>query len=288
MKKILTILMFVAVMGMFICSASAVDLHPHDFDGKVTLDVPSDDFARRPVGGTYFVDGANNLTIKYFTDYDLQAKRYENFDELIKGFLKFEEVGTDGDLTIYQDDDGNPVVSVQSDDVLVVVIDDDLEEAKAIASSADFLDNETDNETVDNDTNVSSSPTSGNAELKSQDFYGFFTMDVPKDSDFGDTENYDQRVVADTVYYYDEVNNITIQYINNDAYDDGVVKDTVDGLKQQGADVSTKDNLYLISANGINEVIFHEQPKTFTIISDQIDLDTLADMASSIEITDEN
>ena len=60
----------------------------------------------------------------------------------------------------------------------------------------------------------------------------------------------------------------------------------MDGLKQQGANVSTEDDLYIISGNGTNEVIFHDAPKTFVIVSNQLDADTLKDMASSIEIID--
>jgi hypothetical protein len=52
------------------------------------------------------------------------------------------------------------------------------------------------------------------------------------------------------------------------------------------ADVSAEDGMYVISANGTNGIIFHEQPKTFIINSNHVDLDTLKDMASSIELTD--
>lgn len=279
MKKIWAILMFVVAFGMIMSSVSAVDLHPHDFNGLFTLDVPSDDFSRPPIGEHRYHDKSNNLYVEYLTIDDVHARNCANFDEYINECLRLEQIGTEGDLTIFKDDE-DYVVTVHSDEELFIITDDDLDVAKAIALSADLEDKSK------NDTNESSTPTSGNAELKSQDFYGFFKMDVPKDSDFGDTGNYDKRVVADSVYYFDEVNNITINYINNEAFDDKVVNDTVEGLKQSGANVSAEDDLYVISANGTNEIIFHDAPKTFIIISNQIDLDTLKDMASSIEITD--
>jgi hypothetical protein len=265
--------MFAAVFGMLICSVSAVDLHPYDFDGKFTLDVPSDNFSRYPVDTHTFNDKSNNLKITYLTIDEIHSRKYKNIEEYFNESLRLDNVETDGDLIIYKDD-GDHSVMFHSDDVLVQIRDDDLDEAKTIAKSVDFGEEKS---------NEHSESPAKNIGLESRDFYGFFKMDVPKDSDFGDTENYDKRVVADSVYYVDEVNNISINYINNDAFDDEVVKDRVDSLKQNGANVTAKDKLYLIS---VNEAIFHDGPKTITVISNQIDLDTLTDMASSIEITD--
>ena len=278
MKKIFAILIFAAVFGMVIGSVFAADLHPYDFDGKFTMDVPSDDFDRHPVGTNTFNDKSNNLKIQYYTIDEIHERNCNSFDEYIN-HLTYDKVGTDGDLSIFKDKEDN-IIIFHSDDVMVIITADDLQQAKTIAKSADFGKDNATNETSD------SVPASGNKELKSQDFFGFFKMDVPKDSDFGDTEDSDKKVVADSVYYVDEVNNITINYINNSAYDDKVVKDTVDSLKQQGANVTTDNGLYLISANGNNEVIFHDAPKTFILMSNEVDLDTLKDMASSIEITD--
>ena len=65
MKKILAILIFASVFGMMAGSVFAADLHPYDFDGKFTMDVPSDDFDRHPVGTNTFNDKSNNLKIQY-------------------------------------------------------------------------------------------------------------------------------------------------------------------------------------------------------------------------------
>lgn len=278
MKRVLMILMFLAVSGMFAGAVSAGNLHPHDFDGKFTLDVPSDDFRCLP-GTSEFHDLNSDLSIEYLTADDIHERNCNDFEEYIDECLRLDKVESDGDLTVYQDGK-DYVVTVHSDDELFIVTDENLEEAKAIASSAD-LEN-----TSAGDTNESSEPAGGNAELKSQDFHGLFKMDVPKDSDFGDTENYDKKMATDSITYEDEVNNVSIHYIDDEDFDDQVVKDTVDGLKQQGAEVTTDGNLYIISANGANEIIFHDGPKTVMLSSGQLDSDTLTDMAKSIEITE--
>ena len=276
MKRILAILMFAAVFGMVMGSVAAADMIEHDFDGKCKVQIP--DKGQWMGDQVPFGDGIHGggISIHYFTNDDLNG---ESLDDYINS-QQLQDKQTDGNLTIYKSG-SKYVVLVQGDDAYLLVTDSDLEEAKTIAKSADFGDDKSENAT-----NESSDPASGNKELKSQNFFGFFKMDVPKDSDFGDTEDNDKKVVADTVYYTDAVNNITIQYINNEAYNDTVVKQTIDGLKQSGANVTIEGDIYAISGNGTNEVIFHKAPKTFTISSNNVDLDTLKDMASSIEITD--
>ena len=278
MKKIFAILMLAAVFGMVIGSVVAADMIEHDFGGKCKVQIP-DGYHwmgdQVPFGDAIHGKG---VSIHFFTEDDLNGESFEDYIDS----AQLEDEKTEGNLTIYKDGD-KYVVLEHIDDKYLLIKDKDLEEAKKIALSADFGE---DKSAKNSDESAKTEPASGNKELKSQDFFGFFKMDVPKDSDFGDTEDPDKKVVADSVYYTDEVNNITINYINNDAFDDKVVKETVDGLEQQGADVKTEDGIYLISANGNNEVIFHDGPKTFMIFSNQLDLDTLKDMASSIEITD--
>lgn len=137
MKKILTILMFIAVFGMLICSVSAADLHPYDFDGKFTMNVPSDDFDRHPVGTNTFNDKSNNLKIEYFTLDEIHNRNCNSFDEYISECLRLDKMGTDGNLTIFQDGK-DYVVTLQSDDILVIITDDDLNEAKEIGKTAVF------------------------------------------------------------------------------------------------------------------------------------------------------
>ena len=295
MKRIYEILMFAAVFAMLMACVSAADLVEHDFEGKCKVDIPGNiswigdqvSFGEGIYGG--------GVNIRFFTNDDLNGK---TLDDLIDS-EKCDEVKTEGNLTIYKMSDKYAVL-IHTDNDYLIVEDKNLDEAKAIALSAEFSQGsgkaanesnatnksgEVSNASA-NATNASSASPSKNIELKSQDFYGYFKMDVPKDSNFGDIEDHDKRPVADSLHFLDEVNNVSIDYIDNEAFDDGVIKGTVDDLKQKGANVSVKDKLYVISGNGGNEVIFHEAPKTLIIASNQIDLDTLTDMASSIEITD--
>ena len=135
MKNIFKILMFVAVLGMFLGSVSAAELHSHDFDGRFTLDVPSDDFSYMNAGECKYTDHENDVVIEYFT---LNKLHGQSFEEYIDS-LGLAEVGNEGDLTIYQDG-SDYVIPIYSDDELIIITDDDLDEAKAIAISSDLLD----------------------------------------------------------------------------------------------------------------------------------------------------
>lgn len=110
-------------------------------------------------------------------------------------------------------------------------------------------------------------------------------MNVPKDSDFGDAENYDEKLAADSVTFEDAIKNVSIHYIDDKDFNDEVVKDTVDNLEKEGATVSTNDDLYVITANGATEIILHDGAKTIMIASNQLDQDTLTAMAQSVEFT---
>lgn len=136
MKKIFAILMLLAAFGMLIGAVSAADLQEQDFDG-VKLDVPDESWMgdQVPFGKGYFGGG---ISIHHFTDDDLQGSVEDYIDS-----QHYDEVGTDGNLTIYQSG-SKYVVLVQSDDEYLLVSDRDLEEAKAIASSAEFGDDDSD------------------------------------------------------------------------------------------------------------------------------------------------
>ena len=127
MKRILTVLMFVAVFGMLCGSVVAADLEPYDFKGKFTLDVPKDfDLARQAIGNpNKFSDSNSDLYIEYYTIDDVQAMNCNDFDEYINECLRLDEIETDGDLTVFKD--GNDyVVTVHSDEELFIIVDDDL------------------------------------------------------------------------------------------------------------------------------------------------------------------
>jgi hypothetical protein len=72
MKKILAILMFVAVFGLVMGCASAVDLTDHDFDGHFNMKVPknatfklTDSSDGLLSDGDTYHDSVNNLTVVY-------------------------------------------------------------------------------------------------------------------------------------------------------------------------------------------------------------------------------
>lgn len=85
MKKILTILMFLAAFGLIMgCASAAVELTDHDFDGHFSMKVPknatfkltnsSDGLLSN--GDTYH-DSVNNLSIVYVMDADVNDSLVE-------------------------------------------------------------------------------------------------------------------------------------------------------------------------------------------------------------------
>lgn len=133
MKKIFSILIFVAVFGMLMGSVSAAELHSHDFDGRFTLDVPSDKFSYMNAGECKYTDHENNIVIEYFTLDEMHGDSFESYIDS----LGLKEVGNEDNLTIYQDG-SDYVIPIYSDEELIIITDDDLDEAKAIASSSDL------------------------------------------------------------------------------------------------------------------------------------------------------
>lgn len=132
-EKIFSILIFVAVFGMLIGSVSATELHSHDFDGRFTLDVPSDKFSYMNAGECKYTDYENNIVIEYFTLDEMHGDSFESYIDS----LGLKEVGNEDNLTIYQDG-SDYVIPIYSDEELIIITDDDLDEAKAIASSSDL------------------------------------------------------------------------------------------------------------------------------------------------------
>lgn len=132
MKRI-KILIVLAVFGMLIGSVYAAELHSHDFDGRFTLDVPSDKFSYMNAGECKYTDDDNNLVIEYFTLSKMHGKSFESYIDS----LGLKEVGNEDNLTIYQDG-SDYVIPIYSDEELIIITDDDLDEAKAIASSSDL------------------------------------------------------------------------------------------------------------------------------------------------------
>lgn len=278
MKRILTVLMFVAVFGMLCGSVVAADLEPYDFKGKFTLDVPKDfDLARQAIGNpNKFSDSNSDLYIEYYTIDDVQAMNCNDFDEYINECLRLDEIETDGDLTVFKD--GNDyVVTVHSDEELFIIVDDDLEEAKKIASSANFDDTSSD------ESAEPSTPVKTTVELGSHDF-GDFKMDVPKDSSFKEiTDNNAEFNGAKT--YFDSVNDVNITFAENEEVNNQLINDMVSSFEEHGVEVKTNGNLNIVSMDSYNEVIFNDGNKIIMIVTTKLDPDTITAMAQSAEFT---
>ena len=185
----------------------------------------------------------------------------------------------DGNFTIFQND-GKYVVVVNSSDEMYIITDKDLNEAKAIAASADVG-----TETTANVANETSTPANATVELESHDFDGNFKMDIPKGASFKETTDSEASYNGGIVYT-DSSNDINITFVENDEVDDKFVSELVGNLKKEtGAEVTTNGNLNVVSVGPYNEVIFNDGNKMIMIVTSQLDLDTLTAMAQSTEFT---
>ena len=125
--------MFVAAFGLLLSSVSAADLHEHDFDGQFTLDVPGNYWMVNTEADGYQYEDGNGIIIQYLTLDDIGGATFTDY----VNSLGLSNPQIDGKFTIFQDD-GKYVVITNSYDEMYIITDDDLDEAKAIAESADL------------------------------------------------------------------------------------------------------------------------------------------------------
>lgn len=273
MKKIITVLIFAAVFGLLLGTVSAADLQEHDFDGHFSLDVPVNVFYTDASadGYKYISNDGQGLGIQYITTDDINGASFADYIDS----LGLSNPQIDGNFTIFQDD-GKYVVITNSSEEMYIITDKDLDEAKAIAASANISSSD--------ETTEASTPVKPTVDLQSNDF-DEFKMDVPKDSKFEETTDSDAEFNGAKVYA-DSVNDINITYAENDDIDDKSVKEIVNNLKQEtGAEVTTNGNLNLITAGPYNEVVFNNGTQMILITTSQLDLDTITAMAQSVEFT---
>ena len=273
MKKILTTLMFVAILGLVIGSVSATELQEHDFNGQFTLDVPGNYWMANANADGYEYQDGNGITIQYLTTDDINGATFEDYINS----LGLKDGKVDGDFTVFQND-GKYVVITNSTDEMYIITDKDLEEAKAIAASAD-ISTSSDN-TASNEQSAQAQST---IDLQSKDFNDF-KIDIPKDSKFEDGTDSEAEFNGGVIYT-DSVNDINITFVDDEQIDDKFVEDVANSLEDQGAKYSTNGNLYLIEAGPYNEVIFNNGTQMLMIVSSELDLDTLTAMAQSVEFT---
>ncbi|WP_458452917.1 hypothetical protein [Methanobrevibacter sp.] len=269
MKKIITILMFAAIFGLVMGSVAATE---HDFDGHFSLDVPESYWGHdmNTEGYKYYND--QGINVEYITIEDINGASFEEYINSIG----LENGMADGNFTIFQDGDKYVVVT-KSDDEMYIITDKDLDEAKAIAASADLG-----TSTNDDEASVSVNST---VELESHDFDSNFKMDVPKKASFKETTDSEAQYNG-AIVFTDSTNDLNITYVENDEINDKYMDEVISNLeKETGAEVTKNGNLNVVSVGPWNEVIFNDGNKMMMIVSSQLDLDTVTAMAQSVEFT---
>lgn len=281
MKKIISILIFVAACGLLLSSVSAADLQQHDFDGHFSLDVPVNAFYKdaNAEGQKYTSNDGQGLTIQYLTTDDLNGASFEDY----VNSLGLKDGKIDGNFTVFQDGD-KYVVIVNSTDEMYIITDKNLDEAKAIAESADF--GFSDKSTSDNDN--TSDDTSDATDLEKTKMGKVLTIDAPKGSDLSDATFDGFWTVAYTanndaaVYYASEE-------ISNTKIDDAFYKEFMDNVtSQDGVKSSEEGNATIVEGiqniDGTNAGYVHGDNEMVIVISN--DLGLVKEMAKSVEFTD--
>ena len=275
MKKILTTLMFVAILGLVIGSVSATELQEHDFNGQFTLDVPGNYWMANANADGYEYQDGNGITIQYLTTDDINGASFTDYIDS----LGLKDGKIDGNFTVFQKD-GKYVVITNSTDEMYIITDKDLDEAKAIAESADL---EGSDATPAQDTSETSNASS-DVDLEEVAVGDVLTIDAPKGSEFDNGSYYDGFW---TVFYSPD-ENVHIFYASNDAINDESYKEYVDnftksnkGTLSEDGNISVVDGIQLI--DGTHEVFINEGNQIVGIISN--DLTLSKEMAHSVEFT---
>ena len=280
MKKIISILIFVAACGLLLSSVSAADLQEHDFDGHFSLDVPVNAFYKdaNAEGEKYTSNDGQGLTIQYLTTDDLNGASFEDY----VNSLGFKDGKIDGNFTVFQDG-GKYVVIVNSTDEMYIISDNDLDEAKAIAESADLEGNNMAEDTTNDD-----SSTNASYDLEKVKMGKVLTIDAPKGSDLNEatfdgfwTVAYTSNTKAAVYYTNDEISNTTI--------DDAFYKEFMDNVtSQKGVKSSVEGNATIVEGiqniDGTNAGSVHGDNEMVIIVSN--DLGLVKEMVKSIEFTD--
>ena len=277
MKKILTILMFAAVIAMIMSSVCAANLQEHDFNGQFTLDVPGNYWmANAGAEGHQYEDG-NGITVQYLTTEDINGATFSDYI----ASLGLKDGKTDGNFTVFQKD-GKYVVIANSTDEMYIITDKDLDEAKAIAESADLEGNN-----VAEDTTKDDSSTNASYDLEKVKMGKVLTIDAPKGSDLNEatfdgfwTVAYTSNTEAAVYYTNDEISNTTI--------DDAFYNELIDNItSQKGVKSSEIGNVTVVegiqNVDGTNAAYVHGNNEMVIAISN--DLNLVKDMAQSVEFT---
>ena len=278
MKKIL---MFVITFGLLLGAVSAADLQEHDFDGHFKLDVPSNAFYTDASadGYKYTSNDGQGLTIQYITTDDINCASFADYIDS----LGLKDGKIDGNFTVFQDG-GKYVVIANSTDEMYIITDKDLNEAKAIAASADLG---VDEKTISSNDEPSNATYDG-ADLEKVKMGKVLTIDAPKGSDLDDatfdgfwTIAYTANTDAAVYYACEETSNTKI--------DDAFYKEFIDNVtSQKGVKSSVEGNATIVEGiqniDGTNAGYVHGDNEMVIVISN--DLGLVKEMVKSIEFTD--
>ena len=278
MKKIITILMFAAIFGLVIGSVAASE---HDFDGHFSLDVPVNAFYTDASadGYKYISNDGQGLGIQYITTDDINGASFADYIDS----LGLSNPQIDGNFTIFQDN-GKYVVIINSSDEMYIVTDKNLDEAKAIAESADF---DADDKTTSSNDEPSNATYDG-ADLEKVKMGKVLTINAPKGSDLNEatfdgfwTVAYTSNTEAAVYYTNEEVSNTKI--------DDAFYKEFMDNVtSQKGVKSSVEGNATIVEGiqniDGTNAGYVHGDNEMVIIVSN--DLGLVKEMVKSIEFTD--
>lgn len=278
MKKIITILIFAAVFSLVIGSVAAAE---HDFDGHFSLDVPVNAFYTDASadGYKYISNDGQGLGIQYITTNDINGASFADYIDA----LGLKDGKIDGNFTVFQDD-GKYVVITNSSDEMYIITDKDLDEAKAIAASADLG---VDKKTTSNNDEPSNTTYDG-ADLEKVKMGKVLTINAPKGSDLDDatfdgfwTVAYTAKNEAAVYYTNEEVSNTKI--------DDAFYKEFMDNVtSQKGVKSSVEGNATIVEGiqniDGTNAGYLHGGNEMVIVVSN--DLGLVKEMVKSIEFTD--
>ena len=265
--------MFAAIFGLVMGSVAATE---HDFDGHFSLDVPESYWGHdmNTEGYKYYND--QGINVEYITIEDINGASFEEYINSIG----LENGMADGNFTIFQDGDKYVVVT-KSDDEMYIITDKDLDEAKAIATSADLgADDKTESSNGE-----TSDATYDGADLEKVKMGKVLTINAPKGSDLDEatfdgfwTVAYTANTEAAVYYACEETTNTKI--------DDAFYKEFIDNVtSQDGVKSSVEGNATIVEGiqniDGTNAGYVHGDNEMVIVISN--DLGLVKEMVKSIE-----
>ena len=278
MRKIFKIFMFAAVFGLVMGSVSAADLQSHDFNGQFTLDVPGNYWmANAGADGHQYEDG-NGIKIQYLTLSDIGGGTFADY--LTSQGLK--DGKTDGNFTVFQSD-GKYVVVANSSEEMYIITDKNLDEAKAIAASADLGTSKATSSPENSTTESSNASASGDMEKVTVG--DVLTINAPKGSEFNNG-TYDGFWIVYSASACDAVIYYTNEESAKTAIDDAYYDEFINNVTSQNSVSSSKDgNVTVVEGiqniDGTNAAYVHGDNAMIIVVSN--DLNLVKEMAQSVE-----